>query len=86
MSSTTMMLTGTPAGVAVVTSLSGIATSTASPDYDGTASMMSTSPMASSSKTGTISTTVAQFTGGAGRLGQELVAAVVAVGAFVAAF
>jgi hypothetical protein len=28
----------------------------------------------------------AQFTGGAGHLGQELVAAVVAVGAFVVAF
>jgi hypothetical protein len=41
--------------------------------------------MVSSSVTGTIPVEVPQYTGGAGGLGQELVAAVVVVGAFVVA-
>lgn len=86
MSSTTMMLASTPASVAVVTSLGGIATSTRPLNYIGTASTMSTSLMASSSMTGTISATLAQYTGGAEHLGQEFVVAVVVVGAIVAAF
>jgi hypothetical protein len=86
MSSTTMVVTTTPTAVAVVTSLSGIVTSTTSPTYMGTTSTTSTSPMASSFITGTMSAPVAQYTGGAGHLAQELVAAVVAVGVLVAAF
>jgi hypothetical protein len=51
-----------------------------------TASTTSNSPMVSISPTGTMSAPVTQYTGGAGHLRQELVAAVVALGAFVVAF
>lgn len=86
MSSTTVMPTNTPMSVAVVTSRSGIATSTISHTNMSVASMLSTQPMASESITRSMSAPITQFTGGAGHLSHELVAAVVAVGAFMAAF
>jgi hypothetical protein len=84
MSSTTVMPTNTPMSVVVVTSRSGIATSTISHTNMGVASVLSTQPMASESMTGSISAPITQFTGGAGHLSHDLVAAVVAVGAFMA--
>jgi hypothetical protein len=86
MSSTTVMPTNMPMSVAVATSLSGIATSTISHTNTGMASVLSTQPMASESITGSVSAPVTQFTGGAGHLSHELVAAAVVVGAFMAAF
>ena len=86
MSSSTVMPTNTLMSVAVVTSLSGIATSTISPTNMGVASVLSTQPVASKSMAGSVSAPVTQFTGGAGRLSHELIAAAVAAGALIAAF
>ena len=52
----------------------------------GVASVLSTQPMVSESVTGSMSAPITQFTGGAGHLNHELVAAVVAVVAFMVAF
>jgi hypothetical protein len=86
MSSTTVMPANMPMSVAVVTNLSGIATSTISPTNVSVASALPTQPTVSESTTRSVSAPVTQFTGGAGHLNHELVAAAVAVGAFMAAF